>query len=463
VLPYWRLKMDARLMTMLAAVALVTTGLFSVGPALYASRRGNVEGLKDGGRLTASPKARRWTHALLVGQFALTLALLHGTGLAAKTFYEFYALDRGVQTSDAITTFLRLPPEKYPTPDQRVAFHELLRARLMAVPGVAASTIASAPPFMGAGSRRLTAVDGQPVSDPPPNVMTLVVGSAYFRTVVSGLLLGESFTEAHGTPGHEAAIVNQRFAQVYLGSGSPIGRHLQLRSVGPGGPNLRLELRPPSPQATLPAPVTIVGVSPDIRQGQGDAVPIVYLPFRAETPAGVALIVRGSGGAAHIVSATRDAADAIDPDLALGMVQTMDELRDRSRLPVTGTTSQVGEIGGLALVFSAVGLYSAMAFSMRRRTQEIAVRMALGASTRDVRWLFLGTSARVVLGGLVMGVPASLAVGRLLQSNVLRADPRDLVTLVVPGVILAAVALVATVIPARRATRLDPTSALRIE
>src|SRR5262249_31261405 len=134
-----RLKMDARLLGMLAAVASLTTGLFSLAPAVYTSRRGTADGLKEGGRLSASPKTRRWTHALLVGQFALTLALLNATGLTARSFFASYALDRNVQRSDAVTTFVRLPPQKYATPEQRVAFHKELRSRLMAVPGVTAS------------------------------------------------------------------------------------------------------------------------------------------------------------------------------------------------------------------------------------------------------------------------------------------------------------------------------------
>jgi ABC-type antimicrobial peptide transport system permease subunit len=189
---------------------------------------------------------------------------------------------------------------------------------------------------------------------------------------------------------------------------------------------------------------------------------VVYLPFRAEAPAGVTLIVRGTGGSARVASAVRDAANAIDPDLALGVVRTLDERRDRSR-PAAEMASQFTKIGGLALVFSAVGLYSAMAYSVRRRTQEIAVRMALGAQATHVRWLFLRTGAWVVVGGIVLGVPASLVVGRLLQNNVVRADARDPLTLIVTVAILATVALVASIVPARRATRIEPTTALRIE
>src|SRR6185295_1675322 len=198
-LPYWHLKMDLRLLGTLAAIALVTTGLFGLAPAVYMSRRAAAQGLKEGGRLSTPPKVRRWTHALLVGQFAVTLALLNSAGLTARRFFDFYALDRNVQTSDAVTTFIRLPARTYATRDQRLAFHEQLQARLLSSPGVVASTVATAAPFTPAGRRQLTSVDGRPTADPPPDVMTMVVEPAYFRTVLRGLVLGDSFSELHGT------------------------------------------------------------------------------------------------------------------------------------------------------------------------------------------------------------------------------------------------------------------------
>jgi hypothetical protein len=332
-----------------------------------------------------------------------------------------------------------------------------LQARLLSVPGVAASTVASAAPFSPAGRRQLTSVDGRLTADPPPDVMTVVVDAAYFRTVLRGLVLGESFSELHGTPGHEAAIVNQRFAEVYLGAGSPIGRHLELRLPMAQRTYLR-EADGPAP----PVSVTIIGVAPEIRQVR-DAVPMVYLPFRAEAPAAVALIVRGSGGSSFGVAAVRNAVNGIDPDLALGVVRTLDELRDRSRAGPADMASRFATIGGLALVFSGVGLYSAMAYAVRRRTQEIAVRMALGAQATQVRWLFLKTGAWVISAGVVLGVPAALVVGRLLQNTFVRTEARDVVTLIVTVALLAIVALAASIVPARRATRIEPTTALRIE
>jgi putative ABC transport system permease protein len=464
MLPYWRLKMDVRLLGLLAGVAAITTALFGLAPAIYASRRGSADGLKDSGRMSASPKSRRWILALLVGQFAITLALLNGAGLTAKVFYTLSAIDRKVQTSDAMTTFIRLPPQKYATPAQRVAFHDDLRARLIALPGITASTIASAPPFYGATRRGLLEVDGRPVSNPPPNITTLVVGPDYFRLLVGGLTLGEPFSESDGTPGHATAIVNQRFADVYLGPGNPVGRHLELRAPPqPRTPNESARAIDNASNQTPLIPLTIIGVSPDIRQDRLDASPIVYLPFRAEAPAGVTLIVRGSGGTARLAAAARNAANSIDPDLALGGVRTLEELRTRSSWLSKDLASQFAEIGGLALLFSGIGLYSAMAYALRRRTHEIAIRMTLGAPSRHVRWLFLRMGAWVVGGGLVLGVPASLAGSRLMQNNIVNGGPTDFLMLAALVVLLMTVALVACIVPARRATRLQPTIALRIE
>jgi putative ABC transport system permease protein len=457
-LPYWHLKMDLRLLAVLAVIALVTTGLFGLAPAVYAARRGTADGLKDGGRMSAPPGVRRWTHGLLVAQFAVTLALLNGAGLTARRFFNVYALDRNIHTSDAVTTFIRLPAQAYATRDKRIAFHEQLQARLLKAPGVAASTLTGVAPFAPAGGRQLTAVDGQPTTDPPPDVMTMVVDSGYFRSVLRGLVLGEPFSELDGTPGHEAAIVNQRFVGVYLGAANPIGRHLEIRPPTAQRTYLR-EAEIPAP----PASVEIVGVAPNVRQGRVLPVPTVYLPFRGEAPAGMWLIVRGSSDLSPVVPAVREAVNTIDPDLAIGPMRTLDELRDRSRLASTDMASRFATIGILGLVFSGVGLYSAMAFSVRRRTQEIAVRMALGAQARQVRWLFLRTGAWVIGAGVLVGVPAALGVGRLLQNAFVGTEARDVVALTLMVALLTIVALFASIVPARRATRLHPSTALRME
>jgi predicted permease len=449
VQPYWvHLTVDARVFGFIAALALATAGLFGLAPALYAARPQVSHGLKDGGRSSGGVGTRRWTNALLVGEFALTLSALTAAGLMARSFYTFYVLDAGVHTSDGVTLFVRLPLEKYATAAQRLAFHQQLRDQLTAVPGITGSAIATALPFAPTARRRLVSLDGVPVGDPAPDITTVAVGPGYFDTLGVALALGEPFANEHGTAGHEAAIVNRRFAELYLGDGNPLGRRLQLQ----------LDAR-----SAASVPVAIIGVSPNIRQNQGDAVPVVYLPFRAEAPAGATLIVRGVGGPARVVAIARRVTQAMDPDLALGTVRTLDEMRDLSRLPWTLMASLFTTFGLVALVLSAVGLYSVMAYAVTQRTQEIGIRMALGAQSRDVGWLLLKGSAGVVAGGLLVGLPAAFGVGQVLQDNLVRTGAHDPVTLAAIVLLLLAVALAASVVPTRRATRLNPTMALRLE
>jgi len=206
--PTAQVRIDATVLFFTLLTSLLTGILFGLAPAVYAARRATADGLKDGGRLSTPPNVRRWTHALLVVQFAVTLALLNGAGLAARRFFNFYGVDRKVQTSDTLTTIIRLPAQTYATRDQRVAFHEQLKARLLSVPGVTASTVASAAPFSPAvGRRQLTSIDGRPTTEPPPDVMTVLVESGYFQGVVRGLVLGVSLLILSGTLGIKPSLL----------------------------------------------------------------------------------------------------------------------------------------------------------------------------------------------------------------------------------------------------------------
>ena len=447
IAPYMRLIIDGRLLAFLGVLAFLITGLFGLAPALYAVRQGQSDALRDGGRTSGSRQARRWTHGLLVVQFALTLALLTAAGLAAQSVGKIYSMDADVDTSGVITMPVRLAGPKYAAPEQRLLFLEQLEARLRSVPGISGSTIANAPPFNGGARRVLLAVEGKAVSDPPPRIGAIVAEPGYFDMLGIPLMLGHRFSEADGTPGHDSVIVNRRFADRYIRE-NPIG--------------IRLELRQPQEQSE-PVTATIVGVSANIRQGQGDVEPIVYLPLRSLATANSALIVRGAGGSERVASAVREAVHEIDGDLALGAVRTLDELRMVARYGSANTASQFTAFGVVALTLTAVGLYAVMAYAVTRRTREIGIRMALGARPADVGWLFLRTSAWIIAGGLVLGIPASVAAGRLLQASIVDTLAGDLTTLLVVTGILVGVALMAAIVPARRATRVQPTVALRIE
>jgi hypothetical protein len=376
LLPYWRLKMDVRLLGFLAAVALLTTGLFGLAPALYASRRGTADGLKEGGRLSSTPKARRWTNALLVGQFALTLALLNGAGLTAKAFYKMYGLDLNVQTSDAITTFVRLPAQKYATPEQRVAFHTQLRDRLLAIPGVT-----------GEHRRQCAALHVRWQAPADRRGWTARERSASGRHDGGRGARVLSHCRPRARP-RRVVLRDARDARPRGGDREPairrcLPRRRESDRSSPRAPaatsttDLPERSRRPAP----PVRVTIVGVSPDIRQSQrrrADGVSAVSgrgagrghadrARVRRRRPASFGRPRRGERDRSRSRAWRREdagrAARSLEGGFGRNGVAVREDRRPGARL-------------------SGVGLYSAIAYAVRRRTQEIAIRMALGARQR---------------------------------------------------------------------------------
>jgi len=303
--------------------------------------------------------------------------------------------------------------------------------------------------------RQLT-IDGRPTpaGEKPPDVTLVTISSNYFDTLGMRLLRGRAFTDVDGTPGHEAAIVNQRFVSMYFQGDDPLGRRIRLTDSSP-------QLQPPPP-----LDATIVGVVPTVRQRnfqEPDPDPVAYLPYRADPQRFATLVVRGTGDPARITSLVREEMRAIEPDLPLFQIQTMDQLLAQQRWPfrVFGTMFAIFAV--IALVLSAVGLYAVTAYSVTQRTAEIGVRMALGAQSRQVMWLVL-RRALVQLGiGLPLGIAGAFGVGRLLQILLVQTSSRDPLTIGSIALVMLIVSIAACVWPARRATRLDPVSALRYE
>jgi putative ABC transport system permease protein len=286
-------------------------------------------------------------------------------------------------------------------------------------------------------------------------VTQVTIGPRYFETLGLRLLRGRMFDTLDGTPGHDSAIVNQRFAAMHFGGDDPIGRRIKL---SPDGPVL--------PGAAEPAWMTVVGISPTIRQGnfqeaQPDAV--AYVPLRAQAPSFAMLIIKAERDAASLTSLARDEVRAIDPDLPLFSILTMDQMLAQQRWPfrVFGTMFAIFAV--IALALSAVGLYAVTAYSVSQRTHEIGVRMALGAQAPQVWWLILRRSIVQMAIGLAIGIGGALGVGKLLESLLVQTGTRDPLTLMSIVTLLVLVSISACFWPARRATRLDPVNALRYE
>ena len=456
--PYWiQFTIDGSVFAFFAAVCLGTGFIFGLAPALHVSKTDINEVLKEGGRSGSGLRARRWTSALIVVELALTLVLLAGAGYMVRSFLTLYQRDVGVETSHLLTMRLQLPNRKYPTPEQRRDFYKRLDDRLAAVGNVQAATITTNTPMQG-GNPRLLVVEGRQLAagEQPQTVTQVMIGSRYFETLGLKLLRGRAFDEVDGTAGYENAIVNQRFVAMHFPNEDPIGRRIRLTNDGPGAGGA------PPPSNV----VTIVGIAPTVRQRNFQEVlpdPVVYVPLRSQSPPFATLMLRTAGDPAALTPAVREEVRAIDPDLPLFGIMTLDAALAQGRWMFQVIGTMFATFAFIALALSAVGLYAVTAYSVSQRTQEIGVRMALGAQATQVWWLILRGAIVQLAIGLTIGIAGGFGVGKLLSSILVQSASRDAVTLASIAVLLVFVSLTACFWPARRATRLDPVSALRYE
>lgn len=440
---------DARVFAFFAAVCLATGVMFGLAPALHISKTDVIEVIKGGGR--GGLRTRGWSSALIVGELTLTLVLLAGAGFMIRSFLTLYRLDLGIETTQLLTMNLSLPDQKYPTPERRAEFVHRLDERLAAIATIRAGTIASNIPFGGGMPMRLT-IDGRAaaIGEPLPQVTRVAVGTRYFDTLGLALTHGRGFAEADGAPGREAGIVNQRFASMYFAAGDPVGRRIRLVSDPQTEPD--------------PAWITIIGVSPTVRQRslrEPDPDPVVYVPYRFAAAPSMSLIVRTQGEPSAMTGALREEVRALDPDLPLFGIATMDAALAQARWPYRVFGTMFGSFAFVALVLSAIGLYGITAYSVSQRTQEIGVRMALGAQSRQVLWLIVSRSLPRLAIGLTLGMAGAFGVRRLLGSLLVQTNAGDSLTFAAIATLLVSASLAACYWPARRATALDPVDALR--
>jgi predicted permease len=456
--PWWMVfTMDWRTFAFLFGICIITGVLFGLAPALHVSRTNVNETLKEGGRSGSTGiRARRWANGLIVAQLALTLVLLAGAGFMMRSFFEMYTREIGIDTSRVLTMQLILPVRKYPTTESRTTFMERAEERLSAAPDIEAVSFATNLPGAGGGSRQIEFAGRPDVAENErPSVTLLSVGSRYFDAIGAPVLRGRAFNESDGLPGRESAIVNQRLVDMHFEGGNPLDGQIRFASTGPGQP--------------ASAWLTVVGVAPNVRQRtdnqSAEADPIVYIPHRQDPTltSGMTLIARTRAGAAGAGQTLREGMRAVDPDQALFNLRTLDEVMGQQRFiyRVFGTMFSV--FAFIALILAAVGLYAVTAYAVTQHTREIGLRLVLGAAPAQVIGLFLRRGA-VQLGiGLAIGVAGAFGVGQLLRAMLVQTSPRDPLTLVSIVALLTIVAAIACIIPARRATRLDPLHALRHE
>jgi putative ABC transport system permease protein len=445
--------LDGRVLGWAAAVSLLSGVFFGLAPALQASKSDLNETLKEGGRgSTESPGRRRVRSALVVAEMALALMLLIGAGLLVRSFLSLRGVDPGVNASRVVTMQVPLPRSKYGELEQRLNLYQQLLGRVAVVPGVESAALASSlPPDMPTVSDNFS-IEGRP---PQPGgelpVGDLILATPdYFLALGVPVLRGRAFSKADREGSPPVCVINQTLAREFFPGEDPVGRRLKQ-----GGTD-----RPQNPF------MEIVGVVGDVKyQGLHAKVqPAYYMPF-AQNPWGdMSLVVRSSTpDPAGLVPAIRNELWALDRDLPLARVRTMDDLLSTSVAQPRFRTLLLSVFSAMALLLAAVGIYGVMSYTVERRTHEIGIRIALGAQLADVLRLVVGQGMRLVTLGVLIGLAGALALARLMSGLLYGVTTTDTLTFACVPLLLTAVATAACLVPALRATKVDPMVALRYE
>ena len=444
------LALDGRVLGFTAALALFTGLLFGLAPAIQASRPDVVPVLKD--ELIPSGTRRRGIAALfnlrqglVVLQIALSLISLVAAGLFIRSLRDSQRIDPGFETSGVLVMTFNLGREGY-TPERGQLFYQQMAERAGALPGARSAAVASSPPLAG-GFARSVFPEGQDTSTQGRTLVQVNdVSAGYFTTIGIPILRGRDFTAADTEGAPLVVVVNETMASRFWPGEDAIGKRFKFFGDD--------------------AYTTIVGVARNAKyNGVGEnPIPFIYEPLRQNYSPTATLHVRADGNAASLASAVRRAAQEIDPSLAVFNIRTLEEQVTRSLGALRVNAMLLAMFGGLALLLASIGLYGVANYSVSQRTREIGVRVALGASSASVVRLVLGQGLALVAAGLLLGVAGALTLSWLVPAGLLQhVSPRDPFTLTTTSLMLTAVALAASCVPAYRATRIDPLVALRTQ
>jgi predicted permease len=438
------LKFDVRLIGFSLAVAVVTGLLFGLAPALRWSRPDLSQAMRASARIVGT--RQRFARTLVVVQVALALALLIGAAMFLRTFRNYLSIDPGFDREHVLSA--RINPRLFGLePSQLAGLYDRLMTELRRIPGVRSASLAANGPVTG--SQRMSGASAQGhVREPDQNdaILEDFVGTEFFTTISMPIVRGREFTDRDDARAPQVAIVNEAFVRHYFPGQDPIGKR-----YGYSDDQLNIE---------------IVGVVADARilGLRQQTMPTAYLPIRQHADEYVYnAYVRAVGSVDPLRASLRAAVLAAEPRMAVREVVSLGELTERGLVRERMVSSLVGTFSLLAVAVACLGLYGTVSYSVTRRTNEIGVRLALGATPFQVRWLVLRESALLAVAGCVVGLAVAWPLLRYVQSMLYGLSPRDPATLIGATAALLLVSLVAAVAPAWRASRIDPLTALRID
>jgi putative ABC transport system permease protein len=439
-------SIDGWTLAFTVVVALVTGVLFGLVPALHAGRADLQRVLRDGAR--GSTVAGGARGVLVVAQIALSLVLLVGAGLMARSFVRLQSVDPGFEPQNVLTGHVQLAGQRFRASSAATSFFAQLLERVEKVPGVVSASAINWLPFGGQGSATSYWIEGRPVPPPTDEFVADVraVDPAYFRTMRIRVVRGEPFDARANTESPKQIVVNEAFVRVHFPAANPIGEHVLM----PWDDTLRGE---------------IVGVVADTKHTGLDSTarPMIYWAMKQFPTNFMTLVVRTAGDPMRLAPAIAREVRALEPNQPFAEVKPLDAYLGQSVAQRRFSMALLGIFSAVALVLAALGIYGVLAYSVAQRTREIGVRMALGARDGAVAAMVVREALGVVATGLAIGIAGALALTRVLGSLLYDISPTDPFTFAGVACVLGAVALTASYLPARRAARVDPIVALRNE
>jgi putative ABC transport system permease protein len=446
------ISVDMRVLGFTLLMTCLSGLVFGLAPALQSSHVDLNSTLKEGGRSGAEGSRRNWLRSLfIVSEFALALLLLVGAGLMIRSFLGLQRVNPGFAPDRALTAQIVLPQSSYREAARVGAFQRQLLQRVQALPGVESASVSMSLPPNLLIMRNPFAVEG-PAPSPGqslPLAEQLLVSPDYFRALGIQRLAGRVFTDADDANAPQVVIINETLARQYFPQQDPVGKRLQTGDYSPNGPWL-----------------TIVGVVADVKySGLNEPTqPTLYTSFQQNLWwRSMFLVVKAGGDPLGLVNAVRNEVWALDRDLPVSQIKTMDQLMSDAVAEPRAYTLLLGALGAVALLLAAVGIYGVMAYAVTQRTHEIGVRMALGAQSGAVLRLVVGAGMKLALLGMAIGLLAAFALTRLMSKLLFDVSATDPVTFALIALLLMGVALLSCYLPARRATKVDPIAALRCE